>query len=80
MSLDSEESKEFIFANQKMKDETIQAVEAAQGEDDSTSDEAKIKRLKKTVAVLQRDVGFNLPALVEFSTEALNREAFKQAL
>ena len=80
LSLDSEESKEFIFAKQKMKDEAIQAVESAQGEDDCTSDEAKIKRLKKTVAVLQREVGFNLPALVEFSTEALNSEAFKQAL
>ena len=80
LGLDSEESKEFIFAKQKMKDEAIQTVETAQGEDDSASDEAKIKRLKKTVAVLQREVGFNLPALVEFSTEALNSEAFKQAL
>ena len=80
LSLDSEESKEFIFAKQKMKDEAIQTVETAQGEDDSANDKAKIKRLKKTVAVLQREVGFNLPALEEFSTEALNSEAFKQAL
>ena len=80
LGLYSEESKEFIFAKQKMKDEAIQSVETAQGEDDSASDEAKIKWLKKTVSVLQREVGFNLPALVEFSTEALNSEAFKQAL
>ena len=80
LGLDSEESKEFIFSKQKLKDEAYFTVEKAQGEDDSTSDEGKIRRMKKTVAVLQREVGFNLPALADYGNEALNSEAFKQAL
>ena len=59
LGLDSEESKEFIFAKQKLRDEAIFTGKKAQREDDAASDEGKIKRLKKSVAVLQREVGFN---------------------
>ena len=80
LSLDSEDSKKFIFAKQKMRDEAIRKVEMAQGEDASSVDDGKVKRMNKTVSVLQTEVEFNLPTLEEFSKDAMNSEVFKQAM
>ena len=80
LSLDSEDSKKFIFAKQKMRDEAVMKVEMEQGEDESSMDDGKVKRMKKTVSVLQREVEFNLPTLEEFSKDAMNNEVFKQAM
>ena len=80
VGLDSEESREFIFAKQKMKEEAVFTIEKALDEDDTAVEEQKVTKLKRTFLQMQKEVEFDLPALEDLSNSALNSEAYEEAI
>ena len=80
IGLGSSESRAYLREISRLRDEGDAAAETALGEEDP--DELTVRRLKRSISILQSEVSFAIPIIQSFAdeSEALRMEAYQQTL